>query len=238
MPDLSLLWRKHRHIAPPGTLGVATSSYSSGKCGVKGAQAQNRALFFDSSTFLSSEESKWNHTLVGWTGESEVTATNNDEGISMNAVPLTKASAPISISPHHKAPVPQGFTAVRYPEADQRRSEKQLEHEHGGRAIGHNQRFGAPDAYAFIFAVVLWGSKALYANLSGSRNTGPGLARLPAGTLNPVVRRPTKVAHHLEPHPTYYTRPPLLVDRHRCHHCQTPTIHRTESRPSTQDPTP
>jgi hypothetical protein len=39
MPDLSLLWRKHRHIAPPGTLGVAASSYSSGKCGVKGTQA-------------------------------------------------------------------------------------------------------------------------------------------------------------------------------------------------------
>jgi hypothetical protein len=39
MPDLSLLWRKHRHIAPPGTLGVATSSYSSGKCSVKGTQA-------------------------------------------------------------------------------------------------------------------------------------------------------------------------------------------------------
>jgi len=39
MPDLSLLWRKHRHIAPPGTLGVATSSYNSGKCGVNITQA-------------------------------------------------------------------------------------------------------------------------------------------------------------------------------------------------------
>jgi len=35
MPDLSRLWRKHRHIAPPGTLGVAASSYSFGKCGVQ-----------------------------------------------------------------------------------------------------------------------------------------------------------------------------------------------------------
>ena len=39
MPDLSLLWRKDRHIVPPGTLGVATSSYNFGKYGVKGTQA-------------------------------------------------------------------------------------------------------------------------------------------------------------------------------------------------------
>jgi hypothetical protein len=31
MPDFSRLWRKHRHIAPPGTLGLAASSYSSSK---------------------------------------------------------------------------------------------------------------------------------------------------------------------------------------------------------------
>ena len=115
MPDLSLLWRKHRHIAPPGTLGVATSSYSSGKCGVKGAQAQNRALFFDSSTFLSSEESKWNHTLVGWTGEFDIAATNKNEGTSMNAVPLNKAPTPIPISSHHQAPVPGDFAEIKLP---------------------------------------------------------------------------------------------------------------------------
>ena len=217
MPHLSLLWRKHRHIAPPGTLGVATSSYSSGKCGVKGAQATNRALFFDSFTFLSTGDSNWDYKLVGWTGEFEIAATNNNEGTSMIAVPLNKASAPIPISSHQRAPVPQDSAALKYPEINRRRLEKQLEHDHGGRVVGQNQRFGAPDAYASIFAVVLWGSKALYADLSGSQNTRPGLARLPAGTPNPAVRRPTKVTHHLESHSKYRTRPPLLVGRHRCH---------------------
>ena len=182
MPDLSLLWRKHRHIAPPGTLGVATSSYSSGKCGVKGTQATDRALFFDSFTLISSEESEWNHTLVGWTGEFYIATTNNNEGTSMNAVPLNKASAPIPISSHHNAPVPKDSVAIKSLEADRRHLEKQLGHDHGGRnqpvwlsdeidgeGIAHfvaeeDQRFGAPDTYAFISAVVLWGSKALYAN--------------------------------------------------------------------------
>ena len=192
MPDLSLLWRKHRHIAPPGTLGVATSSYISGKCGVKGTQATYCALvfvappvspfhgLFDSLAFLSSEESKWNHTLVAANDSAE----------------------------------------IKVPEADRRRLEKQLEHDHGGRVqpvwlsdetdnegvahfvVGQLQRFGAPDEYGFISAVVLWGSKALHANLSGSRNTRPSLVCLCAATTLPAIRCPTSVALNIPPSDT------------------------------------
>jgi hypothetical protein len=59
---------------------------------------------------------------------------------------------------------------IKVPEADRRRLEKQLEHDHGGTPlwlydeidsesaahfmVRQLQRFGAPDAYAFISAVV------------------------------------------------------------------------------------
>ena len=93
------------------------------------------SALFDSFAFLASEESKWKHTLVGWTGEFDVAATKNtnNEGTSLNAVPLNKASAPIPIDSHHKAPVPNDSAEIKVPEADRRRLEKQLEHDHGGR---------------------------------------------------------------------------------------------------------
>jgi trehalose 6-phosphate synthase/phosphatase len=91
------------------------------------------SALFDSFAFLASEESKWSHTLVGWTGEFEVAAPDNNQGTSMNAVPLNKASAPIPISSHHKAPVPNDSAEIKVPEVDRRRLEKQLEHDHGGR---------------------------------------------------------------------------------------------------------
>ena len=193
MPDLSLLWRKHRHIAPPGTLGVATSSFNSGECGVKGTQATYCALVFvtpypppparhsqrtaPQATRLAQPNYQCDSLLMG-----------------------TNDSAEIEV-----------------PEADRRRLEKQLEHDHGGRVqpvwlsdetdsegvahfvVGQLQRFGAPDAYAFISAVVLWGSKALHAYLSGSRNTRPSLACLRAATTLPAVRRPTSVALNIPP---------------------------------------
>ena len=122
MPELSLLWRKYRHIAPPGTLGVATSSYNSGKCGVKGTQATYCALVFVTSP-----------------------------------------------------PPPPAW---------------------------HSQRFGASDAYAFIPAVVLWGSKALYPGSSGRKNSFHTVVSLPQKTSNPATRRPTGVGHILS---TYHT---------------------------------
>ncbi|KAM0719150.1 hypothetical protein Q7P37_005055 [Cladosporium fusiforme] len=91
------------------------------------------SALFDSFSFLASEESKWNHTLVGWTGEFEMAATTNIEGTSMNAIPLNKASAPIPIDAHHKPPQPNESAEIKVPEADRRRLEKQLESDHGGR---------------------------------------------------------------------------------------------------------
>ena len=168
MPILSRLWRKHRHIAPPGTLGVATSSFNSGKCGVKGTQATYCALVFvtpypppparhsqrtaPQATRLAQPNYQCDSLLMG-----------------------TNDSAEIEV-----------------PETDRRRLEKQLEHDHGGRVqpvwlsdetdsegvahlvIGQLQRFGAPDAYAFITGVVLWGPKAL--------------------AFHSTVRRPTSVS--------------------------------------------
>lgn len=91
------------------------------------------SALFDSFSFLSSEESKWHHTLVGWTGEFDVATTSKNEGTSLNAVPLNKASAPIPVDSHHKPPVPHDNAEIKVPEVDRRRLEKQLENDHGGR---------------------------------------------------------------------------------------------------------
>lgn len=213
MPDLSLLWREHRHIAPSGTLGVATSSYNSGKCGLKGTQATYCALVFMTPPF------------------------SNFHGL-FDSLAFLSSDDPAEI---------------KVPETDRRHSEKQLEHDHGGRVqpvrlsdeidsegvayfmVRQLQRFGASDAYASISAVVLWGSKALHGYSSGSRNIGPSLACLPAATTLPAVRRPTSVARNLR-HPQHNTTrlpPPLFTARShpplRAHHSH---LTQTRSRPA------
>lgn len=61
------------------------------------------SALFDPFAFLSSEHSKWNHRPAGWPGEFGTAATSNSEGTSMSAVPLSGASAPVSISTNHEA---------------------------------------------------------------------------------------------------------------------------------------
>lgn len=95
------------------------------------------SALFDSFSYLSSAESPWNHTLVGWTGEIEkaqnagVDATVNG---SMDAVPLNKSSAPIPVDSHTKPKQPADEAAeLRIDRGDRERVEAQLAHDHGGR---------------------------------------------------------------------------------------------------------
>ncbi|EME42274.1 glycosyltransferase family 20 protein [Dothistroma septosporum NZE10] len=95
------------------------------------------SALFDSFAYLSSPDSPWKHTLVGWTGEidrafkrKEPTATNGMT--SMDSIPLNKASAPIPINRGEKPIEPHELAELHIPLADRRKLEKQLEQQQGG----------------------------------------------------------------------------------------------------------
>ncbi|TKA30395.1 hypothetical protein B0A50_02622 [Salinomyces thailandicus] len=98
------------------------------------------SALFDSFSYLSSAESPWNHTLVGWTGEIDRCVTTQSAkqseaaNSSLHANPLNKASAPIPTgSGNRKAEPSTEQSELRIPPTDQRQLEKQLERHHGGR---------------------------------------------------------------------------------------------------------
>ncbi|GAB7365973.1 hypothetical protein MBLNU230_g7301t1 [Neophaeotheca triangularis] len=96
------------------------------------------SALFDSFSYLSSPESPWQHTLVGWTGEVEKAASSGVEttvnGSSMDAIPLNKASAPIPIDSHTKPKQPSDDAAELHITRDDRDAlEAQLSRDHGGR---------------------------------------------------------------------------------------------------------
>lgn len=98
------------------------------------------SALFDSFSYLSSTESPWNHTLVGWTGEirkslGDLTSATPSNGTSMNVPPLNKASAPIPIYSHSKPAQPNQNEGIRISKPDRERLEKQLERDPGGRIV-------------------------------------------------------------------------------------------------------
>ncbi|WPH00329.1 trehalose-phosphatase-like protein [Acrodontium crateriforme] len=99
------------------------------------------SALFDSFQYLSSPESPWNHTLVGWTGEIDRAASPNASVVngkadsSVNATPINKASAPIPVDSHNQPRVASSHETsdLIIPAEDRRRLEKQLERDYGGR---------------------------------------------------------------------------------------------------------
>ena len=77
-------------------------SYVPGEDWQLNSRRETSALF-EPFAFLSSEESKWNHRLMGWPGEFGTAATSNNERTSLSAVPLSRESAPVPSSTNHKA---------------------------------------------------------------------------------------------------------------------------------------
>lgn len=67
-------------------------------------QRRGTSALFDSFTYLSSDKTPWNHTLVGWTGEIKTSEDEESQPISSAATttasklpPLNKSSAPIPV---------------------------------------------------------------------------------------------------------------------------------------------
>ncbi|KXT17821.1 hypothetical protein AC579_5319 [Pseudocercospora musae] len=96
------------------------------------------SALFDSFTYLSSPDSPWKHTLVGWTGEIDRVFRRKDQSANTNgvtsrhSVPLNRASAPIPVNKTEKPVQPGDYSDLHIPLADRRKLERQLELESGG----------------------------------------------------------------------------------------------------------
>lgn len=82
------------------------------------------SALFGSFSYLSSGESSWDHTLVGWTGEIDRSGTKSN-------VAVNKASAPVPTSLDTSEP--EAPTELRIPANAREQLERQLEREQGGR---------------------------------------------------------------------------------------------------------
>ncbi|KAL1311044.1 hypothetical protein AAFC00_001259 [Neodothiora populina] len=97
------------------------------------------SALFDSFAYLSSPESPWNHTLIGWTGEIKRSSIEHPHQkanmTSMDIAPLNKASAPIPVPGHAQTSQAAQHEGLRISEADRLSLNKQLERDQGGKII-------------------------------------------------------------------------------------------------------
>lgn len=92
------------------------------------------SALFDSFAFLSSENTPWNHTLVGWTGEIKSITEEPTPPITPPAtttvIPaLNKASAPIPVDAAARPPTPAQAEGLWISKEDQQQLERQLAHD-------------------------------------------------------------------------------------------------------------
>ena len=94
---------------------------------------------FDSFSYLTSEESGWKHTLVGWPGEIDKQQPQRKKSgwhaaaPTTNTVPLSHASAPIPVNARAPPARAHEVSEINISAEDRSRLKKQMEREHGGR---------------------------------------------------------------------------------------------------------
>jgi trehalose 6-phosphate synthase/phosphatase len=99
------------------------------------------SALFDSFTYLSSDKTPWNHTLVGWTGEitapEDLTPPDTPPltTTASRIQPLNKSSAPIPLDGFMKPIEPPQSEGLWISKEDQTRLERQLAHDKGCRTI-------------------------------------------------------------------------------------------------------
>lgn len=103
-------------------------------------QRSGTSALFESFSYLSSESSQWNHTLVGWTGEiNEVAPSVNDSTTSLassgQAHAPNKAAAPIPVDTKSAPPPTPTNEGIRIGKADRERLEQQLDRDKTGKIV-------------------------------------------------------------------------------------------------------
>jgi trehalose 6-phosphate synthase/phosphatase len=99
------------------------------------------SALFDSFTYLSSDKTPWNHTLVGWTGEitlaDDLTPPDTPPATtaSYKVPPLNKNSAPIPLDEFVKPIEPPASEGLFVSKEDQTRLEWQLAHDKGCKTV-------------------------------------------------------------------------------------------------------
>ncbi|KAI6246905.1 Trehalose-phosphatase [Erysiphe necator] len=93
---------------------------------------RGKSALVDSFTYLSSEKTPWNHTLVGWTGEITIfedqtpPPTPPVNPSSSRYMPLNKSSAPIPVDAFTNPPEPLHIEGLWIPKQDQDQLNQQL----------------------------------------------------------------------------------------------------------------
>jgi trehalose 6-phosphate synthase/phosphatase len=97
------------------------------------------SALFDSLTYLSSDKTPWNHTLVGWTGEidhhEELTPPDTPPATTTGIPPLNKNSAPIPLDEFSKPPTLPHSEGVWVSKEDRAQLERQLLHDKNMRTV-------------------------------------------------------------------------------------------------------
>ncbi|AEO60371.1 glycosyltransferase family 20 protein [Thermothelomyces thermophilus ATCC 42464] len=94
---------------------------------------RGQSALFDSFSYLSSDDSPWNHTVVAWTGEieqsAEISPPDTPPSTTLNVRPLNVLSKPVPVHVDAKRPpTPPVVDGLWIPKEDMQRLENQLSH--------------------------------------------------------------------------------------------------------------
>jgi trehalose 6-phosphate synthase/phosphatase len=96
------------------------------------APRRGQSALFDSFSYLSSDDSPWNHTVVAWTGEidqpPELSPPDTPPSTTVHVRPLNVLSKPIPIDADKRPPTPPAVDGLWIPKEDMQRLENQLSH--------------------------------------------------------------------------------------------------------------
>jgi trehalose 6-phosphate synthase/phosphatase len=96
------------------------------------APRRGQSALFDSFSYLSSDDSPWNHTVVAWTGEieqpPELSPPDTPPSTTVHVRPLNVLSKPIPVDADKRPPTPPAVDGLWIPKEDMQRLENQLSH--------------------------------------------------------------------------------------------------------------
>lgn len=101
---------------------------------------RGQSALFDSFSYLSSDDSPWNHTVVAWTGEidhpAEISPPDTPPSTTVNVRPLNVLSKPVPVHVDAKRPpTPPAVDGLWIPKEDMQRLENQLSHNKNIRTV-------------------------------------------------------------------------------------------------------